>query len=408
MERDQRDCSDIPAPEPLHYEGGFISLDDVNVLPQPRQKFLEIDIMSEDISIHKLLSPPIVVELDVLQACEYLEAINSIWGTKFTVERLKSVPRENGEERKFYILVAGERRLRACRKLDTVGCEKHRTENGGENTSCYEKHFGSRDLEVRMARDVDAWEAISIQAAENIHMRVPPEDEAPFYDKLYRARVKRDPTYTVRRFAKDVGKSPDAIQAAFRFCNLPETVQGYARNGKLAYGVAVELDRARECLELDEAGMKYWTQKALAKRWKVDEFKKEVNAAIEAKNSNQTMLGLWTEEQEEAMRKAHIKRTFAKEVIQVLWADNGYFSRVLESLEDGSLGQDDSPFSIRSPLRVHRALLETLVELNPHLQGLLSSDELRRAQEVLQESQRLLPKLEKIAGDMDVGPVLPD
>lgn len=408
MERDERECSDIPAPESLHYEGGFIPLDDINVLPQPRQKFLEIDIMSEDISTHLLLSPPIVVELGVPQACGYLDAINSIWGTKFTVEELRSVPREDGEERKFYILVAGERRLRACRKLDTVGCEKHRAENGGENTSCYEKHFGSRDLEVRMARDVDAWGAISIQASENIHMRVPPEDEAPFYDKLYRARVNRDPTYTVRRFAKDVGRSLDAIQAAFRFCNLPETVQGYARDGKLPYGVAVELDRARECLELDEAGIKYWTQKALAKRWKVDEFRKEVNAAIEVKNSNQTMLGLWTEAQEEEMRKSHVRRTFAKEIIQVLWAENGYFSRVLQALEDGSLGQDGSPFSIKSPLRFHRALLETLAELNPHLQELLSADELQRAREILRESQRLLPELEKIAGDLDVGPVLPD
>jgi hypothetical protein len=233
-------------------------------------------------------------------------------------------------------------------------------------------------------------------------MSVPPEQEAIFYDNYFRLLKMMDSSYTIKRFANKVGKSQEKISNALRFCKLPEEIQDYVRERKLNYGMAIELQRARERLGLDEEETKYWTLSAMLEGSDIPKFRKKVNDALEAKNSNQVELWAQTDEQKRQTRKNHIRRTVAKEYINRIWENIGYFQKVQDLLESGDLGQENSPYSIRSPIRAYKAMIAYEKGLLPHIEDLLSKNSVNDAIEVLGSMDALIPQLEaKFTNDMD-------
>nr|MBI5455831.1 hypothetical protein [Candidatus Levybacteria bacterium] len=261
-------------------------------------------------------------------------------------------------------------------------------ETHGKNP-CYERHFGNQNVETRVIKNADVWLAIKTQASENTHMSVPPEDEALYYGMLWKTAKGRDNKYTITQLARDMGRSPDAIRAALRYCELPKEIQNYVGQGYLSYGIAVELARAKEELSLDEIDFEWWTTKALVKRWHVPEFREIVSAEIRNRKQKQDVLGLFTQAQEDDFEKTYFKRIVEHEMITALWGYIRYFKRVNSLFEEKLLGKKDSPFSVRSPLRVFRALIEQERRLIPHLEGLLSEDELNQAIETLEVADTL-------------------
>lgn len=391
---------DIPTPlsapkEMPHYEGAFIAINNINVLNQPRQTFLDIDLIAQDIARKNLLNPLTVAELDRAQAQEYIDTINEIWGTNHTIDELKQAEGENIEE-KYYILIAGERRLKALKQLDTVGCFDCQEAFGKGPCSTRHPHVfkDGNKIEARLMRNFDALTAIDTQASENTHLRPAPQEEALFYDRYYKLKKRINSKYTIAQFSRDVGKSPDTITSALRFCKLPDEIQEFVANGTISYGIGVELQRAREALGLDGLDLKYWLLKAITERFSVAEFSKAVSAEIEMKNSNQTMLGIFDQTQEEEMKKAHRKKIVERNTINMLWGYLSYFNKVLSLFEDGSLGKKDSPFSVRSPLRVYRAVITQEKRLLPHLKGLLTQEEFEETVNVLEASENLISALE--------------
>jgi hypothetical protein len=389
MAREIDRVSPIPAPKEVpHYEGASIPLDNINVLNQPRQTFENIDYLAQDIAQKNILNPLTVAELGLKEAQEYIDTINEIWQTQHTIEELKTA---NGNG-KFYILIAGERRLRACKKLDTDGCFDCCDTYG--KGPCYERHFGSRNVEVRLMRNFNALEAISTQASENTHMRVPPEEEAHFYDRFYKVRKMQDKSYTVTRFARSVGRSPDTIAGAIRYCKLPDEIQDHVCEGRLNYGMAVELQRAREGLELNEFDLRYWMNRALLSGTRVDDFRKTVSREIEMKKTNQSLLGLFTEAQERDMKKQYIRKVVEEAMVAGNWRFIHYFDTLIRLFEEGQLGLDDSPFSLGSPRRSYKALLDKEEELIPHLQLVVSNTRLSRDAAAVSRSKSLISEID--------------
>jgi ParB-like chromosome segregation protein Spo0J len=395
MTRETEPTFSIPArQEMLHYVDAHIPLDDINILPQPRKTFEDIDTLAQDLAVHDQLNPLYIAEFTPQQAQAYVDVINQMWKTEHKLDELRYINNKIG---RYYILIAGERRYRAFKTLDADGCFNCQDNYG--RGPCITRHFPDKKVKASLMVGVDPLEAIGIQAAENIHTPVPPEQEAVFYDAYFRVRKMTDETYTVSRFARDVGRGEGKITSAIKFCRLPEEIQNYVKDKVISYGHAIELQRARETLGLDAAGLDFWTIKVIVNRLRVPELREIVSREIEAQQSNQTLLGLFTQAQEEDMRKSYFKRTVAKESINKIWGFIDYFQTVLNLFENGKLGKKDSPFSERSPLRVFKALIKIEKRLISHLDGLLSEPELVDSQDVLDTSDLLIALLEKRQGD---------
>ena len=225
-----------------------LPLNIINILPQPRKTFLEIDVLGDDVAaknLHELLR---VARFDKEHCQAYLNEINVIWKTYFRIEDMISV-QENGKL-VFYILLDGERRYQSCIYLRDIGCSFCREQFGPGG--CYERHFGDLKVDARVEDNISPDEAIDIQASANIHHRVPPYEEAHFYDYLYRIRRKRNPKYTIAEHARRMGRKPDAIRLAMRFCDLPEKIQEYIETGRVKWGIGIEATRLQTQGNLDE------------------------------------------------------------------------------------------------------------------------------------------------------------
>lgn len=392
---------DIPGKTPAiihsaeipHYEGAFIPLSQINVLNQPRQKFENIELLALDIARKNILNPLTVAYFDKEKCQEYIDAINKIWDTQHSIDELTPVETEDGEHA-YYVLIAGERRLRAFKLLNTIGCIDCQEAHG--QGPCYQRHFGNQDIETRVVKNANVWTTIKIQASENTHMSVPPQDEAHFYSMLYES-YRNGTNYTISQLARDVGRSPDTIRDALRFCGLPKRIQDFVKEGYISYGVAVELARAKHELGLNDIDFMWWEAEALARQWTVAKFRERVSNEIRNRKNPQEFLGLFTETQEKEFQKSHFKRVVAGEMLSALDSHIRYFEKVNSLFEQNVLGQKDSPFSVRSPLRRFRALIDQQRRLIPHLEGLLSEQKLKDTSLVLETADSLLLSLEGLS-----------
>ncbi|MFH1036664.1 MAG: hypothetical protein V1756_01165, partial [Patescibacteria group bacterium] len=218
----------------------------INVLPQPRKTFKDIDRLGNSIAAKNIRNELQVGRYGAKHCQMYLDEINELWTTDFRLDDLICVVEEGIKV--YYVLIDGERRYRACVYLRDTGCDKCQKRQDG---NCYTHHFGDLKVDVRISENISPDDAIDIQAQTNIHHRVPPYEEAEFYDRLFKRRKARDQNYSIGEFAYDMGRSTDTIRQAIKFCELPPEFQKYVSEGKIQWGAAlviVELrSYGREC-----------------------------------------------------------------------------------------------------------------------------------------------------------------
>ncbi len=384
--------------EKWHYEGGEIPIDVINVLPQPRRTFGEIRELALSIAENGLINPLNVARLSDENCGDYLEVINRLWQTELKTGDLKSCVEEG--KNFFYILIAGERRYRALRYLEEEGCDK---EHNGKN--CLECHFPNRLIEVRRGIDIPPLQAIFLQASENTHMKIPVHEEARFHYNLFTILREVNEKYPLAAFARKVGRCESTIRKAIKFCELPLDIQRYVEQGALVYGKALEIDRLID-IGISEENLGWVMKMAMVQNQTVEEFRAWVTNYIGNITSGQTMLEIFTEAQVKAMRRVLIRRTVAQEYIQAIWQRIHYVQEVIRLLNEGKLGEDDSPFSIKSPIRVSLAFINQMEQLLPLLKRHLSKAKSERVEEVIEEVKPILKELESVLpeGGSDLDP----
>jgi len=377
---------------PNHFLSVLVPIGDINILTQPRKTFENIEALGGNIGEVGQINPITLALLDEKQCQAYLQTLNTIWKTNHQITDLVPISIDGGFY--FCVLLAGERRLRSYHYLKDSGCENCHTKYGPG--PCFERHFPPslfphHSVEGRLRPQLSPEEALDLQFSENTHMRVPPHEEARAYYNYLIHKRRPDPGYPLSLFARRVGRTPETIRQAVKFCELPIEIQEYVEKGFISYGIACEIARLQESAKIDEEDLKWWVTRAIANNHKVPEFRQLVTDYLFNLNSGQTMLGLFTEEQKREAKRTAFRRVVAREMVQANWHFLQYFSRVLRLFQEGKLGKPESPFSEGSPLRTLRALLSLQRELLvPHLQDLLPKKDQQQAQETLTELNKLL------------------
>ena len=373
----------------FHYVGSTLPLGAINVLEQPRKTFVGLDSMADDIADKQLLNPPTVAQFERATVQTYLEVNNRMWGTEHRLDELKPVKRR-GKER-YFVLLAGERRFRSCRLLWRRGCADCRERWGEEPKGrCFRRHFPGGKIEVRLCVNIPAIPALELQLSENTHMPVPPHEEAQAYARLFRLIREEDPRYPMARFARKVGRSPQAIKNALRFCHLPVAIQRAVEDQRVAYGAAVEIARLQE-IGLKQDELEWWMMRAVAERKKLEDFRQLVRGQILARTSGQVSLfQVMSAESERLERRRHIRRVVGEQSVKSLWTSLAYFRTVLGLFHEGRLGRPESPYSEASPSRLFRKHVDQLRELLPFIRAFLPKQAAKTAEEVLQEAERQL------------------
>lgn len=379
-------------PHAYHYEGAQIPLNAINILPQPRRTFEEIEILAGDIAVKGLLEPPVVAKLNEDGCTDYLAVINRLWRTSYQIEDLVATLDTDGQKH-FYILIAGERRLRALRLLQAAGYDACIKEFGPHGF--YETLFDGGKIDVRLCVDMPPLEVIFRQTSENMHLRVPPHEEARFFHDLLNLIREVEPDYPISRFARKVGRSPDTIRNAVKFCELPQTIQDLVEKRSLSYGIACEIARLQSELGLGSEELRWWAMRAILTSAKVPEFRQMVTDYIFNSQNGQTEMALFTDREKEAMRRAFFREIVAKRFIQSLWERIAYWKKVIALFESGELGQENSPFSEGSPAQLYKAEIALLKEVLPHLARFIPRKAQQEAFVILSEAEGVLSQIEE-------------
>lgn len=378
-----------PPPEDVkgkyHFETGYLPLSTIIVLPQARKTFEDIETLAQNIDEHRQLNPMIVARFDLPNWQSYIDFLNRFWRTNIDLADTKSVI-ENGEEF-FYVLLAGERRYRACQLINKQYVFA---------TACI---------------NIPPVTALRLQASENIHMPVPPHEEARFYTDLFNFSKAEDPKYTLAQFSRDVGRSEEKIRKSLYFCDLPLKIQHYVeqfyedrKNGKktrsgIPFAFAVEITRLQREVSASEDELSHWAKVAMTGNYRLPEFRDLVSKYLLDLKYGQTMLGLFTQAQERVFKQTFFKRVVAKELLPTIWERIAYLGQVGKLYDDGLLGKEDSPFSIKSPVRVYRSFVSEVEAYLPRFWNLLPRQKRVEARNKLLAAGVMLEFLEEEASD---------
>lgn len=356
------------------FVGGFIRLAQINILSQPRKTFEDIEVLAESIAHSGLLKPPVIARLTPQQAEAYLAALNDLWGTRHALREL--TPALEDSTCVYYILIAGERRTRALRHLEQRGCEACRATYGEEEVGrCFERHFKSPLIEARICRGITAEDALDMQFSENTHHPVPAHEEANAYVRLFRLRRMRDAGYTLAGFARAMGRSPQTIKNALKFCLLPESIQKLVSSGKIRYGVALQLCRLQEA-GIKEDDLHLWATNAVVSFRSVEAFQKNVtNYLVERQNGQLSLGEIFEGEAARMQARRALRQTAANGQVTATHQANRYLRTIADLIEQGAFGPDGN-YSDGSPRRL---ILETVERLKATL-PLLTAREKQRAE----------------------------
>lgn len=355
--------------DPVHYEESKLELNIINILPQPRKTFEGIEELAIDIAEKGLISPLLVARFNEKNLQKHLKIVNRLWGINKQPQEIKA----NDSDQNFYILVAGERRLRAINLLKS------------EISFDLEKVFPKEKIDVRICDNPSPKDFLFRQASENIHRRPPSWEEAKFYVSLFDILRDENKKYSIGHFARDVGKDRETIKRAVQFCLLPKFIQNAVENKKLIYGVACELARLVENgFKQDEVD--YIGYKAMIKKWKVDKCKAEVKRRIEELTSKQGTLEIFTEKDMQKMENDSNKSFMAREFTKGIFEFVHYLDIFNHLDKQGKIPPSKSPFSEKSVAEYYLKLIEKQKKILPHLKKLTPAEK-QESEQILNDSE---------------------
>lgn len=350
----------------------------LSVLTQVRRTMQIQDDLVPSILEHGQQTPGVAAALTKKEAPEYLDQINAIYRTRHSMMDLVRVT----IDRKVYYLVlaAGHRRHQTCIWINAQI-------TSGADISYTEKYTGKYRVELRFG--LTAKEAIALQFNENRHASVPPHEEARAAWDFWRWLQSQEPELTVTRFGRIIGRTPDWVRSAMRFCTLPDSVQGYVDGRtstiQLPYGVLVEVARLADGYklltneELSEEAHHAWIRKAIMGRLDATKFGHMISEYLTAKREEirgqYSLFGTASATDEE---RRPVRRVVAPDLVRSLWTYLQYW-KALEALRktggfgaESFIGPEYDPhvrdiYSPASPIHLLASNINFINELVPHL-----------------------------------------
>ncbi len=213
------------------------------------------------------------------------------------------------KERDGYMLIAGERRLRAARLANMTTAP------------------------ARVLPPMDDATLLQLVLIENIQR----EDLNPIEAALGYKQLMSQYGMSQTELAERVGKSRSAVANAIRLLNLPETIQAYVREGKLSEGHAralLNLSDANEQLDVAEQVI----NDALSVRHVERETKRRKGRRLIPKHRDIDLMAAETDLKRRLGAPVRIKPGLKRGKIEIEYAGVDDLNRLLELLQTVKMG----------------------------------------------------------------------
>ncbi|MCX6726033.1 MAG: ParB/RepB/Spo0J family partition protein [Candidatus Shapirobacteria bacterium] len=356
----------------LPFKEKEIYLNEIIVLPQPRTTFLFIDELAESIRLSGLLNPILVAEFDLKGYKRHLE-IMSIKEKNEESFPLFKKSQNSQEEEKYYVLIGGERRVRAIKKLKERGIN-------------LKEVFPSGKIPARVCQNPSPEIFIRIQLAENTYSSPPPYENAEFINKCFNILKKYDKKLSLTAFSGIIDQAYTTVKKATRFCRLPLFIQSAVKDGVLKYGIACEISEMEQ-RGFDEIEMDIMARRASENHWTVDHCREEVIEKIKEKFSNQQSLEILTQENREEMEKSFQKDKMSKKLFENSYEFLHLFYVHNYLLEKNQIEIKDSSYQEEKLLKITSKLYEMTEKYLPNFKK-ITEEKKKHYEEVGRKMQK--------------------
>ncbi|MFT5359684.1 MAG: hypothetical protein ACI88L_000144 [Candidatus Paceibacteria bacterium] len=348
----------------------ILDIDLVNCVTQMRTEFTGIEDLAESIASEGLIQQSTAVMFNGTQAKEYLDMINYMHGTKHRLSSL--VEAKYLGKTVYYILICGERRLRALKHLWYKGCQMCRGSVTGklEEGVCFKNHFNDmsgKSFHFSVSRNTVPPKGLLVQFAENSYVSPGAHALAAVYGPWYKLKKLQDPKTTIQYFANSVGKSPQTISKYIGYVDLPSKLRKYVENGKMKYDTVAEISRYQKAGANKDQLMESFVSIGLYYK-STRSARKYINGKIDDLNPKQIKMF------EMVVEKPAYKKIVDPQIAKHLVKDHEFFSRLADFINDGFLTKEDNLFSDEVQLRYLSSVIETETEALPVLKQLVDSD----------------------------------
>lgn len=348
-------------------------------LRQTRQHYdpAELDLLIESIHEEGLISPVGIAQLTESEARRYIKIWNQIWGTRY---RLKDLSR--GPEGFYEPVIYGHRRRRAGIALCEQGQAPH-------------------EWLIKFHLGISAEEALELQFQENVHVRPSTWEDAEsiyaYWAYLKAAGREIGPTELARR----VGRSSSAVRGYIKFGQAPASIQQAVRLDQIPYGLGLILADATSkgviSVELLEC---HWLPIAVALRRRnngrssIKEFERSFKERVaQAASGQDDLFGALSVDSVQEALASDRRAIVLPELIRGVYSATYYLLMVIEMDRKGLFGEG-TIFSLESPNRVTRGMVDALREVLPILRQHIPDDRHPEDLAMLDEVSGLLERLQ--------------
>jgi hypothetical protein len=372
----------------------MINFDKINTLKQVRRTFKNdgISALADNICYLGILIDPVtIVSFGPKRCQEYIDLANKYFKANHKIEELKMT-----SNKQYWIMLSGERRLRAHHLIWNEGCSMCREKYGKEDPgACFKRHFHrDKTIKAHLWTNLSPLDAIDFQLSGNSYE---PVLEAEMMETMachFQVKREKNPKLTIVDFAKSVGRNPGTISDYLKIFELPPEVLEFFRKDIISAGIAREIAFLKDN---DEKDLMYWVRRAaLSKGLSIDKFKKTTRQHLA--NRKQTMIQIFTTEAEKVEKERSIRQAAAKEMLDGVWAFIAYWKKVIRLLKEGKIGKEDSFFSAKSPIHIYREQIKLMQDqVLPHLLDFLPKKVVKDIEETFITLDIALPKVEDVA-----------
>ncbi|OGD60889.1 hypothetical protein A3A71_03205 [Candidatus Berkelbacteria bacterium RIFCSPLOWO2_01_FULL_50_28] len=232
-------------------EAGFVDIAKLCIFRQVRdcegEEYEGIPELADSIASNDLLTPLTVCVWSRKMVLEYKQLVEKIFNGDGGHELENFKPYDGG---KYYVLVAGHRRMRSLLLLKAEGSEAYRQAYGEvSGEECFARQFPN-GVPARMYQGILPQRGVGLQLEENLNREgVSRPVQAKAIKGLYDLECLEDgAVITVSEFARRLQIKPDMVRDSLKFCDLPRIIQHSVEAGAFKWGCALELTMIQRTL----------------------------------------------------------------------------------------------------------------------------------------------------------------
>lgn len=346
----------------LPYEFRNLSLKFLNVIVQSRDDYGDIESLASGIKKERvLIHHPLVVKFNEEKAKQYLSFVYGLYGDKIKTEEIKTITelayKIENDEKIYYIVVAGHRRLRAL-EMNKI-----------------------KRITVKVIKDIDPLHALYLQAQENTAKPLRDDERAEQHGRLWRVSKLRNPKLTLQEFAKSVGTTRETIRRDLRYYILPDEVKDYVvsrqrlkdrgpRHYFMPFNVACQIGRlVEEKADLPDIlflSRRFFEEGIISEKTASERVSKYIKYSMKNKmNDMADIFGFNMERLVKLKKHSEIEKRFAGPLDYAI----EFFERVAQSQEGGQTNSVEDSISLIASVPRFKNLAGVMERLLPYLKG---------------------------------------